>query len=51
LPWRLQVVRDARGIGYLRRKAVNREWDQPKRKKFVVVNRDERLGDLRSTWR
>ena len=35
-------VRDARAVGYLLRKAANREWNQPKRKKFVAVNKDER---------
>ena len=38
-------------LGYLPRKAANKKWNQPKRKKFVAVNKDERIGDLRSTWR
>jgi hypothetical protein len=29
LPWRPQDVRDARAVGYLQRKAVNREWAHP----------------------
>jgi hypothetical protein len=29
LPWRLEDVLDARAIGYLLRKAVNREWNSP----------------------
>ena len=31
-----------RAVGHLLRKAANREWNQPKRKKFVAVNRAER---------
>ena len=34
-------MRDARVVGYLLRKAANREWNQPKRK-FVKVNKAER---------
>jgi hypothetical protein len=34
-------MRDARVVGYLPRKAANREWNQPKRK-FVKVNKAER---------
>jgi hypothetical protein len=31
------------------RKAANREWNQPRRKKFFVVNKDEKgLGDLKT---
>jgi hypothetical protein len=34
-------------VGYLLRKAVNREW--PKRKKFVALNKDEKgIGDLKT---
>ena len=48
LPWRLQDVGDVRAVGYLLRKATNREWKQPRRKKFVAVNKDEKgVGDLR----
>ena len=42
LPWRPQDVRDARAMGYMLRKAANREWNQPRRKKFVAVNKDEK---------
>jgi hypothetical protein len=42
LPWRPQDFQDARAIGYLLRKAANREWNQPRRKKFVAVNKDEK---------
>jgi hypothetical protein len=50
LPWRLQDVQDARVMGYLLRKAASREWKQPRRKKFVVVNKDEKgVGNLKTT--
>jgi hypothetical protein len=39
LPWRLK---DARAMGYMLRKAANREWNQPGRKQFVAVNKDEK---------
>ena len=42
LPWRLKDVKDARAMGYMLRKAANREWNQPKRKKCVAVNKAER---------
>jgi hypothetical protein len=42
LPWRPQDVRDVRAMGYLLKKAANREWNQPRRKKFVVVNKNEK---------
>jgi hypothetical protein len=45
LPRRSQNVSNARGMGYLLRKAANNEWNQPKRKKFVAVNKDE------SSWK
>ena len=49
LPWRLQDVPDARAVGYLLRKAANREWNQPRGKKFVAVNKDEKgFGDLKT---
>ena len=41
LPWRLNNVKDARAMGYTLRKAANREWNQPRRKQFVAVNKDE----------
>ena len=40
LPWRLKDVKDA--MVYMLRKAANREWNQPRRKKFVAVNKDEK---------
>ena len=39
LSWRSQDARDARLLGNLPRRADNREWNQPKRKKCVVVNK------------
>ena len=35
-------VRDAKAIGYLPRRAANKELNLPKRKKCVAVNKDER---------
>ena len=50
LPWRLQDVQDARAMGYLLKKAANREWNQPRRKKFDAVNRGKKgVGDLKTT--
>jgi hypothetical protein len=35
-------------MGYLLRKADNREWNQPRRKKFVAVNKNKKgVGDLK----
>ena len=48
LPRRSQNVSNARGMGYLLRKAANNEWNQPKRKKFVAVNKMKEGGDLKS---
>ena len=42
LPWRLKDVKDARAMEYMLRKAANREWNQPRRKQFVAVNKDEK---------
>jgi hypothetical protein len=43
-------VQDARAVIYLLRKAANREWKQPRRKKFVEVNKDEKgVEDLKTT--
>jgi hypothetical protein len=37
-------------MGNLMRRAANREWNQPRIKKFVAVNKDEnKLGDLKTT--
>ena len=42
LPWRLKDVKDARAMDYLLRKAANKEWNQPKKKQFVAVNKEEK---------
>lgn len=42
LTWRPQDVRESRVMSSLVRKTANREWNQPKRKKFIAVNKDER---------
>jgi hypothetical protein len=37
-------------MGYLLKNVGNREWNQPRRKKFVAVNIDEKgVGDLKTT--
>lgn len=41
LPWRTQDLRDDRVMGYLSRRAANREWKQPKKKTCVVVSKAE----------
>jgi hypothetical protein len=41
-PWRPPNVLDSRVLGYLPRKPVTREWKESRRKKFVLVNKDER---------
>jgi hypothetical protein len=45
LPWRLKDV-NVRAMGYMLRKAANREWNQPRRKQFVAVNKDEKGGKI-----
>ena len=40
LPCRLKDVKDARAMGYMVRKAANKERNQPRRKKCVAVNKD-----------
>ena len=38
-----------RAMGFLLRKAANREWNQPRRKKSVSVNKDEKgVRDLKT---
>jgi hypothetical protein len=50
LTWRPQDVKDARAVGYLLRKAANREWNQPKRMMFVIVKKDEKgVEDLKTS--
>ena len=41
---------DARAVGFLLRKAVNREWNQSRTKKVVAANKDENgIEDLKTT--
>ena len=42
LCWQHQNVGDSRVVGYLLKKAGNREWNKPKREKFVSTNNNER---------
>jgi hypothetical protein len=42
LPWRLKDVKYARAMGYKLRKAANRKWNQPRRKQFVAINKNEK---------
>jgi len=42
LPWRASDVRDARAMEHLPRKAANKEWNQPKTRNCVAVNKAER---------
>ena len=49
LPWKAQDVKDATAMGYLLRKAANRKWNQPRRKKFVGVSKDGKgTGDQKT---
>ena len=48
LSWRPQDVGDARVMD-LQRKAADKKRNQPKKKKYVAVNKDERNQDLKST--
>ena len=49
LTWRAQDVKDASTLHYLLRKAANKKWNQPRRKKFVAVNKDEKgVGDMKT---
>jgi hypothetical protein len=42
LSWTLKDVKNARAMLYMPRKAANREWNQPRKKQFVAVNKDEK---------
>ena len=48
LLWRLKDVKDARAMADMLRKAANREWNQPRRKQFVAVNKDDKGVEI---WR
>jgi hypothetical protein len=37
-----EVNWDFGAMGYLPRKAANKDWNQPRRKKFVVVKKDKK---------
>ena len=41
MSWRTKNVRDARAVECLLRRDANREWNKPKRKKCVAVNKAE----------
>ena len=43
LPWKPKGVKDATVVRTLLRKTVNRKWNQPKRKKYVAVNKAEMI--------
>jgi hypothetical protein len=50
LSWRPKDVKDSMAESYLLRKAASREWNQPRRSKFIAVNKDERKsGVLKAT--
>jgi len=50
LPWRPQDVQDARAGLSAKDTATNRKWNQPRRKKFVTVHKNEGgVGDLKTT--
>jgi hypothetical protein len=40
LTWRPQELRDFRSLDYLPRRTASREWNQPKRRKCVTVNKN-----------
>ena len=49
VPWRPKNIKDVRAMGYLLKTAANRKKNLPRRKKFIVVNKDEKgVGDLKT---
>jgi hypothetical protein len=42
LPWIFKDVKYATAMGYMLRKAANRKWNQPRRKQFVIINKNEK---------
>jgi hypothetical protein len=48
LPWIPQDVQDVRAMGYLLRKAANREWNQHKGKKLLQPQKMNGVVDLKS---
>jgi hypothetical protein len=49
LPCITQDARDVRAMGYLLREKLLKKWSQPKGRKFVTVNKDERSWKYEST--
>ena len=48
--WGLQDVRVAIKMGYLLKKAANRLWTYPRRKKLVALNKVEKgVGNIKTT--
>jgi hypothetical protein len=48
LPWKPQDILDTRAVGYLLRKAANREWNQPRKKKCFAVKGEKGVGNLKT---
>ena len=47
VPWRPKNSKDVRAMGYLLKTAANSKKNLPRRKKCIVVNKDENgVGDL-----
>ena len=49
LTWSPQDVKNARATGCLPKKADNRKWNQPRRKKFLAINKDEKAFEEMKT--
>jgi hypothetical protein len=49
ISWRLQDIRDIRDVRCLPRNEANREWNQPKRRKFIQLTKMKGVRDLKST--
>ena len=45
LPWRLNDVKDARAMGYMLRKAANREWNRPEESSLLQSTK------MKKEWR
>jgi hypothetical protein len=51
LPRRSQNVQEARAAGYQLTKAANSEWNQPRKKNFVAVEKEEKgVEDLKTCF-
>jgi hypothetical protein len=45
--WRPKNIQDVRAMGYMLKTAANRKKNLPRRKKFIVVNKDQNgIGNL-----